>query len=521
MDKSSFSTATHKIFNLNISLSGIGLALIIFFEELSPINHGLIYLIVVITWLGMYFSSRNSLGNLSVLTILTLPGIIFFFEMLLHETIFTPITETNYLFSTSIVILLPILLLQFDKSFLKKETSAIIISPIVIGITVFTLLSVIAFLIYDFTEWESFIIIIGISIGIIVSTIFIEWQYESGLLILISSIPPLFYLTYLESLSYVFYLLPLLPIIVNFFIGFQYFKTSLSIRLQEIIIAVYLILFVVFNPIQILVYSTALVSLYLVSWQILGLIKRKQHKATFILTNTTNAGLVLGLTLLLDPLPQDFFVLELTVSLILAFGYLVIVFTSVSTVLHLLYWQFKEIEGNFSFFMTLTLIFDSSAVIMALIALLTRYTGLKLEDILFFILISTIVLVLLFILVYTKDFIIKSQISAGCLYVTTIWLILSSAYSPVIETVFLWMLFAPLLMIVFITKRDKSIGLIGLILYLVAGVQLLTQTLDFMLLGDTEWVTILGLIIYGIEMVTLGIYASITSKNIQKPVIID
>ena len=130
-------------------------------------------------------------------------------------------------------------------------------------------------------------------------------------------------------------------------------------------------------------------------------------------------------------------------------------------------------------------------------------------------------LVLLFILVYTKDFIIKSQISAGCLYVATIWLILSSTYSPNIETVFLWMFFAPILMIVFLTKRDKSIGIIGLILYLVAGVQLLTHTLDFILLGDTEWVTILGLIIYGIEMVTLGIYASITSKNSQKPVSIE
>ena len=521
MDKSSSSTTTHKIFNLNISLSGIGLSLIIFFEELSPINHGLIYLIVVITWLGMYFSARNSLGNQSVLTILTLPGIIFFFEMLLHETIFTPITEINYLYITSIILLLQIALLQFDKSFLKKETSAIIITPFVIGTAVFTLLSVIAFLIYDFTQLESYILIIGISIGIIVSTIFIEWQYESGLLILISSIPPLFYLTYLEALSYAFYLLPLMPIIVNFLIGFRYFKTSLSIRLQEFIIALYLILFVVLNPIQILVYSTALVSLYLVSWQILGLIKQKQHKATFILTNTVNAGLVLGLTLLLDPLPQDLFVLEITVSLILALGCLIIVFTSVSTVLHLLYWQFKEIDRNFSVFMTITLIFDSSAVIMALIALLSRYTDLKLDDILVFILISTIVLVLLFVLVYTKGFIIKSQISAGCLYVTTIWLILSSAYSPNIETVFLWMFFAPILMIVFLAKRDKSIGIIGLILYLVAGMQLLTHTLDFILLGDTEWVTILGLIIYGIEMVTLGIYASMTRKNSQETVIID
>ncbi|MHA2319113.1 MAG: hypothetical protein ACXAC6_15300, partial [Candidatus Hodarchaeales archaeon] len=352
IDKSSSSTTTHKIFNLNISLSGIGLSLIIFFEELSPTNHGLIYLIVVISWLGMYFSARNSLGNQSVFTILTLPGMIFLFEMLLHETIFTPITEINYLFITFIVLLLPIVLLQFDKSFLKKETSAIIITPFVIGTAVITLLSVIAFLIYDLTQLESYILIIGISIGIIVSTIFIEWQYESGLLILISSIPPLFYLTYLETLSYVFYLLPLMPIIVNFLIGFQYFKTSLSMRLQELIIAIYLILFVVLNPIQILVYSTALVSLYLVSWQILGLIKRKQHKATFILTNTVNAGLVLGLTLLLDPLPQDLFVLELTVSLILALGCLVIVFTSVSTVLHLLYWQFKEIDRNFSVLMT-------------------------------------------------------------------------------------------------------------------------------------------------------------------------
>ncbi len=502
-----------KIFNLNISLSGIGLSLIIFFEEFSPICHGLIYLIVVITWLSMYFSARKSLGNLSVLTILTLPGIIFFFELLLHETIFTPITEISYLYITIIVLFLPVVLLQFDKFFLRKETSTIFISPFVIGTAVVTLLSIVVFFVYEFTQLESYILIIGISIGIIASVFFIEWQYESGLILLISSMPPLFYLGYLETLSYAFYLLPLLPILVNFLIGLRYFRTSLNLRFQEIVIIIYLIVFVLFNPIQILTYSTALVSLFLVSWQILGIIKRKHHKTTFILTNTINAGLVLGLSFLMDPLPQDLFVLEITVSFILILVCLVIVFSTVSTFLHILYWQFKEVNEIFSILMTLTLIFDTSAVILALIALLTKYSDLELKDILFIILISTIVLVLVFIFVYTKGFIIKSQISAGCLYVTTFWLILSSTHTPNIETVFLWMFFAPILMIVFLTKRDKSIGIIGLILYLIAGIQLLTHTLDFILLGNSEWLTILGLIVYGIEMVTLGIYASLTRKT--------
>ncbi len=515
LEKSSSVITSSKIFNLNLSLSGIGLSLIIFFEEFSPFSHGLIYLIVIITWLVMYFSARNSLGNLSVLTILVLPGIIFCLELLLHETIFTPITENSYFFLTIIVLILPAILLQIDKSFLKKETAKIVITPLVLGTAVVTLLTVLAFLIYEFNQQESAILIIGISSGIIISTFFIEWQYESGLLLIISSIPPLFYLTYLETLSYMFYVLPLLPILVNFFIGFQYFKTSLNIRLQETILVGYLILFVLLNPFQIIVYSTALVSVFLFSWQSLGLIKRKQHQATFILTNMINSGLILGLTLLLYPLPQDLYVFEIPVSFILVLLYLVIVFITSSTLLHLLYWQFKEIERKFSFLMIFTLIFDCSAVIIALIALLTRYTDLELGNILNFIMISTIVLILLFILVNAKEFLIKSQISTACLYVTTIWLILSSTHSPNIETIFLWLLFAPILMILYLTKRDKNIGFLGLILYLIAGMRLFTHTIDFLLLGDTEWLTILGLIVYGVEMVTLGIYTSLTKKSPQ------
>jgi len=515
IEKSSSVTTSSKIFNLNLSLSGIGLSLIIFFEEFSPFNHGLIYLIVIITWLTMYFSARNSLGNLSVLTILILPGIIFGFELLLHETIFTPITENSYFFITMITLILPAILLQIDKSFLKKETAKIVITPLVLGIAVITLLTVISFLIYEFNQQESAILIIGISTGIIISSFFIEWQYESGLLLIISSIPPLFYLVYLEPLSYMSYLLPLMPIFVNFFIGLRYFKTSLTQRLHELILVSYLILFVLFNPLQIIVYSTALVSVFHFSWQILGIVKRKLHKATFILTNTINSGLIFGLALLLDPLPQDLYIFEIPVSFISVLVYLIIVFITLSTLLHLLYWQFTEVDRNFSFLMILTLIFDCSAIIIALIALLTRYSALVLGDILTIILISTIVLVLLFILVYTKEFLIKSQISTACLYVTTIWLILSSTHSPNIEAVFLWLFFAPILMIAYLTKKDKSIGLLGLVIYLIAGMRLFTHTIDFILLGDTEWLTILGLIVYGIEMVTLGIYTSLTKKSPQ------
>jgi hypothetical protein len=92
---------------------------------------------------------------------------------------------------------------------------------------------------------------------------------------------------------------------------------------------------------------------------------------------------------------------------------------------------------------------------------------------------------------------------------------LSSTHSPNIEAVFLWLFFAPILMIAYLTKKDKSIGLLGLVIYLIAGIRLFTHTIDFILLGDTEWLTILGLIVYGIEMVTLGIYTSLTKKSPQ------
>ncbi|MFX0204849.1 MAG: hypothetical protein ACFFDT_02610, partial [Candidatus Hodarchaeota archaeon] len=55
--------------------------------------------------------------------------------------------------------------------------------------------------------------------------------------------------------------------------------------------------------------------------------------------------------------------------------------------------------------------------------------------------------------------------------------------------------------------------ILGLLIYFFAGIRLIEYILDFVVMETTNWLTILGLILFGIELVTLGIYASLSKKS--------
>jgi hypothetical protein len=107
----------------------------------------------------------------------------------------------------------------------------------------------------------------------------------------------------------------------------------------------------------------------------------------------------------------------------------------------------------------------------------------------------------------------KIEISLACIHSTTVWVILSSLYFSNIELVFLWLFFGPLMILVFLAKQERTVLLVGTIFYLTAGLRLIEFTFTFLLSGIADWITILGLIIFGIELVSLGIYSSISGKK--------
>jgi hypothetical protein len=505
-----------KNFNLNFSFSAIGLFLITFFEELDPFSHSLLFLIISVTWVLLYLLGKQS--DLGMFTILVFPGLIFIFELLLNQTLFTPISETTYyLYPILLVMIFPAIVFQMENIFRKKEFERITVTPFVIGTTVLALVLTVAFMVYNFEPDEYYLLIFGFIFMLLISTFLIKWQYESIILIIVSSLLPIFYLNYLELSPFIFYLLPILPILVNFLIGVRCFKTSLSIKLHELLLLIYIILFIFLDPTQLYEFSTAMASLFLISWQFLTGMKQRVDQEAFILTNLFNSALIAVLIFFIDPLAPDTSLTDggITFSLTTISIGIILLIVTLTVILQLVNWQISSVNTKLTSLMIINLIFNSSSMILSAILLLTRISKLNLESMALGILVGSTVLLLLSILFYTKVSLIKSQIMVACTCTASVWMLITSLYFSNMELIFLWILIAPLLMIVYITKQERSIAVIGIGIYFVAGIRLIEHILDFVLLGTTNWLTILGLILFGIELVTLGIYASLAKKSMN------
>lgn len=297
--------------------------------------------------------------------------------------------------------------------------------------------------------------------------------------------------------------------------GIKYLKIDLSVILQEFLMLVYFGLFILFSPIKLIEYTTALFALFQTSWLFLGLIKRKFNQKTLILTNLVNSAFVLVLMVFIEPLIPELYLRELGIYFPLRTTLigLTLIIILLIVFFHLVSWQIAKIDNDFSSLMAFVLIFNSSALILSSIQLAIRTTGLPLNSIIFGILVIFVLLLVSSIILYMSISRIKTEISLACIYTTAAWVILSSIYFTNIELVFLWLLFAPLMVLVFLAKQEKTIILVGIIFYFLAGLRLIEYTLEFLLSGTADWITILGLIVFGIELVSLGIYSSISGKN--------
>ncbi|MFX0126377.1 MAG: hypothetical protein ACFFAE_22335, partial [Candidatus Hodarchaeota archaeon] len=499
--------------NLNISLTAIGLTLIILFEELDPISHAVLFFIIPIAWMVMYLYDKRSFNSVSELLIIIFPGIIFTFEMLLKQEIFTPITDNMYLYLTLIAFSIPVIALQVEH-FLKR--TEITINPLIIGTALASLIIMVAFWTYEFQPAENLMLVIGLMFALIISIFLIKWQYESILLLLVSFLPSTLYTGYIDFPStFAFHLIPVFPILFNFVMGLIYMKTDLSVKLHEFLMLIYFGIFILFNPIQLIEYTTALIALFYTSWFFLGFIKRRIDQNLFISTNLLNSIFVIALMVFIDPLVSESFVQELGIDLPLRTTLisLTLVMLALITLFHLVHWQLTDINSRFSFLMAFTLIFNSSAFLLSSVQFIIRTTDVTLSTIVFGILVGFSMLLIFSLISYIRITRLKTDISLACTYTTAVWVLLSSIFFMNVELVFLWLFCAPLLIIVFLAKKEKFIVLLGIGFYFLAGLRLIELTLEFLLSGKAEWATILGLIVFGIELVSLGIYSSISIKK--------
>ncbi|UCG01394.1 MAG: zinc ribbon domain-containing protein [Candidatus Heimdallarchaeota archaeon] len=513
-ENNSITESTIKSRNLNISISAIGLALIVFFEELDPISHSVIFITIPIIWVVLYFLDKQYFNSLSELLMIISPGLIFSFEMLLKQTIFTPITDIKYLYLTLLAFSIPVISLQVNH-FLKRKTKAPI-NPIIIGTTLSSLIIMIALWTYTLHSTEYLFLISGLLLALIVSTFLVKWQYESILLLLVSFFPSTIYAGFFDlPSSLLLYLIPIFPLLLNFVMGLKYLKTDLSVYSHEFIMLAYFGILILFSPIKLIEYTTFLFALFQTSWLFLGLLKRVLNQKILVLTNLVNSAFVLVLMAFIEPLITESFLIELGIRFPLRttlIGLILIVVTIVMLI-HLVSWQIRELETDLSYLMALILIFNSSALILSAIQLTLRTTDISLTSILFGILILFTILLISSIISYIGIKRLKNEISLACIYTTTAWVVLSSFFFTNIELVFLWLFFGPLMVIVFLAKQERTIILMAIIFYFIAGLRLIEYTLEFLVSGIADWVTILGLIVFGIELVSLGIYSSISGKN--------
>jgi len=496
-------------------MSTIGLALIVFFEELDPISHSVLFFTISIIWLILYTFGKRYFNSLTESLIILSPGIIFIFEMLLHRTIFTPVTDNQYLYLALLVFSIPVITLQMDHFLTRKNKTPL--NPIIIGTTLLSLIIMIALWTYTLQPIEYIILISGLFIALIVSIFLVKWHYESILLLLVSFFPSTLYAGIIDlPSSFLLYIIPIFPILLNLIMGIRYLKVNLSIIVQDFLMLSYFGLIILLSPIKLIEYTTALFVLFNLSWFFLGFIKQKKlYQKFLILTYLVNSVFALVLMVLIEPIIPETYLIWLGIEFPLRTSLisLTLVIMVIILFFHLLSWQFTQFDIDLSYLMAFILIFNSSALILSSIQLILRTTDILLDSIIFGILIVFIFLLISSVITYISIKRIKTEISLACIYSTTVWVILLSFYFGNIELVFLWLFFGPLMALVFLAKQERTILLVGSVFYLIATLKLIEYTFAFLLSGIADWITILGLIIFGIELVSLGIYTSISGKN--------
>ncbi|MHA1330637.1 MAG: hypothetical protein ACTSR2_06140, partial [Candidatus Hodarchaeales archaeon] len=503
-----------KSHNFNITLTAAGLTLIILFEELNPFIHSLLLLLGPLFWIIV--SSQNKIDNtINTLVTLISPSFIFVFELIFHEALFTPITEEFYLYTTLLTISIPAFILQGQKMLRKEEFTSIKITPIVILSSCFGIILTYSTWVYELELEVVSVLYIIFLILLVISSFIITWEYESILLLVISFLPSILFPHDLDFPQFVTYILPIIPFCFNLGIALRRMKSSLVVKVQESLMVIYLIFFIIFYPLEILEYTVLLAAFLLISWQIIGLFNKRLDQSLLELINFLNTFLVLILLIFIDSyLPETTiiigpYLLHLKSIFLLITGVII----ALSIILTVLSLQVKSEEIKLPILLNGVFVAIFSSFMLFLVSLTIRFTELPFATIEFGLLIVASILFIISFFTSIKPLRIKPQILTGIFLSASLWLLITSFYFQNIEIIFLWLTFAPMSLALYAYKQEKSYLGVGITLYLISGIQLLESILISLQTGVTNWLAILGLIFLGVELVSIGFYTIFEKKS--------
>lgn len=493
--------------NFNIALSALGLTLVILFEELDPVIHAILLLLGPLLWI--IISYQNNINN-SITTLLTLipSSFIFLVEMIIHNTLFTPITETFYLYSTLIVVSIPAIILQSAKILKKKELTVNHINPLIIMTAALGILITYSTWIYKLDIEVISLLYIILLVLFICSSIVITWQYESILLVIITFIPSILFRQDLGFHQLVLYILPILPLCFNIGIALKRMKSPFAVKIHEILMVIYLIFFIIFYPIKFLEYTALLATLLLISWQLLGILNKKLDPHMLEWTNFLNSILVLVLIIFIESFIPETTVLVGNVVLNLNGIFLGIItaILGISILLIMIYSQIKREIIARPILVSGTLVSSFSALILTGVSLLIRTTDISFEILELGILVLASSLLMGNLVISILITRINTQIFAGITLATSAWVVIVSEYFPNIELIFLWITFAPVLLGFYFKTRDRNYIISGVVFYMITSIRLLAAILNSLQTGVTNWLAIIGLIFLGVELISIGMY---------------
>ncbi|PWI47212.1 hypothetical protein CEE45_12995 [Candidatus Heimdallarchaeota archaeon B3_Heim] len=493
--------------NFNIALAAAGLALIVLFEELDPISHTILLLLGPIIW--VIISVQNKIDNsTNLLLILLPPGFIYLSELVIRSTIFTPISEEPYLYSALIVITIPAIILQGAKQLKKEVFSETKINPFIVMTALLGIVITSSTWIYELDVEVVSLLYLVLLVLLVISSFLITWQYESILLVMITFLPSVLFSYDVGFPQLVKYILPVIPLCFNIGIVFKRMKSTLAVKTHETLMVLYLIFFILLYPVKILEYTILLAALLLISWQILGVLNRRLDSSLLEITNFLNSILVLVLIIFIDSyvIEETLVVGSSVLELKIIFLTLISGVVVLSMLLHVIYGQVRRESVKLPILLSGSIVTNISSLILVTVSIIIRTTDLTFDNIEIGILIITSSLLMVSLLVNIRPSRINSDVITGFILASSLWVLISSSYFQNVEIIFLWIVFAPIIVAFYLNRQDLSYLVVGIAFYTLTGIRLLEIILNSLQTGITNWLGILGLIFLGVELLSIGIY---------------
>jgi len=179
---------------------------------------------------------------------------------------------------------------------------------------------------------------------------------------------------------------------------------------------------------------------------------------------------------------------------------------ALSTILSVIYWQVKQESVTLPILLSGSLVANFSSLLVVIGSFFIRTTDLILSAIAFGYLIIFSCFLFLGLVTNFRFTGLNSGIISSVILATSSWVVISSTFFHNIELIFLWILFAPILVAHYLHKKEFIYLALGVIFYTLSSIRLLEMILDSLQTGITNWLGIIGLVLLGVELLSIGIY---------------